>query len=134
MSRLLPCFLLLAVTACSTASISPPIASTHVDLSRSNYSVVRADVTGVSRGIKLLGVVPIMSPSYRSAMSDLYSRIGPMEGRSLALVNCIHERSNLYFILFSVPQLTVRADVIEFLDESADPQKQSNPKPEETRP
>jgi hypothetical protein len=34
----------------------------------------------------------------------------------IVLVNVVHERSSTYFILFALPKITVRADVIEFTD------------------
>ena len=113
--------LALPLAGCASTTILPPMTSTEVDLSRSNYRVVRANAMGASRGVKVLGLVPVWAATYNAAMSDLYAEIGPTEGRSIALVNCIHERTNLYFVLFSIPQRTVRADVIEFLDGSVPP-------------
>lgn len=68
-------------------------------------------------GFKLLGILPFSNPSYAEAMSRLYATVGPAEGKSLAVTNVGQERTALYFILFSLPKLTVRADVIEFVDE-----------------
>jgi hypothetical protein len=106
------------VVGCSTARGTFPSSSgTQVDLSKKNYRVVRANAVGESSGFRLLGIIPFASPRYTRAMTDLYSKIGMTEGKAHALVNVVQERSNLYLVLFSIPKLTVRADVIEFLDE-----------------
>jgi hypothetical protein len=38
------------------------------------------------------------------------------EGKALALINVIQQSSAPYFILFSLPETTFRADVVEFVD------------------
>ncbi len=52
-------------------------------------------------------------------MSRLYRAAGISEGRALAIVNVMSEHSSTYFILFALPKITVRADVIEFIDGQA---------------
>ena len=49
-------------------------------------------------------------------MSDLRSKTHT-SGRSTALANVTEDRSMMFFLLFSLPRLTITADVIEFLDE-----------------
>jgi hypothetical protein len=39
-----------------------------------------------------------------------------MTGKSLALANATEDRSSLYLVLFSIPRISVTADVIEFID------------------
>jgi hypothetical protein len=39
------------------------------------------------------------------------------EGRAVSLTNVTQERQTLYLVLFSLPKIVVRADVIEFLAE-----------------
>ena len=106
----------LSLAACSSNNIRPNASGTQVDLSKMNYRVVHANAIGSSAGFKILGFIPIVSPSYTSAMSDLYKEAGAVEGRAQALANFAHEDSNLYFLLFSIPRLKVRADVIEFIE------------------
>jgi hypothetical protein len=89
-----------------------------VDLSRKNYAIVKANAIGESSGFSLLGIIPFAAPKYTDAMSDLCSKAVMSEGKAHALVNVVQERSSIYLILFSIPKLTVRADIIEFLDES----------------
>jgi len=109
----------LLLLSCSTAIGTFPHGSgTQVDLSRKNYAIVKANAIGESSGFSLLGIIPFAAPKYTDAMSDLYSKAVMSEGKAHALVNVVQERSSIYLILFSIPKLTVRADIIEFLDES----------------
>jgi hypothetical protein len=111
--------LFLFLMGCATAmGTFPHGTGTQVDLSRANYRIVKANAIGTSSGFRLLGIIPLASPRYTTAMSELYSKAGMSEGKSHALVNVIQERSSLYLILFSIPKLTIRADIIEFFDES----------------
>ena len=102
---------------CAAHEPVAPSTATHVDLSRGNYRVVHADVTGRSFGFSLLGFIPLWSPSYTTAMTSLYRAATLAEGKPQALINVVQERSLIYLIAFSVPSLTVRADIIEFTRE-----------------
>jgi hypothetical protein len=104
-------------TGCAAHEPVPPSTATRVDLNRSNYRVVHADVTGQSFGFSVLGFIPVWSPSYTAAMTSLYGEASLTEGKPQALINVVQERSQIYLILFSVPTLTVRADIIEFTRE-----------------
>jgi hypothetical protein len=42
-------------------------------------------------------------------------------GAAVALTNELEDKSTLYLILFSVPKLTLTADVIEFVDRDEAP-------------
>ena len=88
---------------------------TDVSLRGNNYKVVKAGVRGESTGFSLLGFIPIKSPNYADAKSNLYQSIGQsLEGRSVALANQTNDRSSMYYILFSIPRIVVTADVVEF--------------------
>jgi hypothetical protein len=110
-------FLLVTVIGCSSSGIFPHATSTQVDLTKKNYQIVKANAIGESIGFKLLGIIPIVPPTYTNAMTDLYEKAGITEGKAQALVNVTQERSSLYLILFSIPKLTVRADIIEFYED-----------------
>jgi len=72
---------------------------------------------GRSSGFFLLGIVPITSPNYATAKESLYKSVGqPLNGRAIALANQTEDQSMLYLILFSIPRVTITADVIEFID------------------
>ncbi len=90
---------------------------TSVSLAGKNYKVVQAGVMGHSSGFRLLGIIPIVSPNYASAKASLYKSIKePITGKAVALANETEDRSSLYLILFSIPRVTITADVIEFTD------------------
>ena len=109
---------LLLVSGCAATGSFPHASETVVALSTNNYLVVKANAVGTSSGFKLLGLLPLSVPRYTAAMSDLYRSSSVHEGRAYALANVIQERSSAYLILFSVPTLTVRADIVEFMDEN----------------
>jgi hypothetical protein len=88
--------------------------STQVTLTENNYRIVQTNVIGRSRGFKLLGLITIKPASHTRAMSRLYSKAHVEEGRPQALANLMHESGSSNFILFSLPKVTIRADLIEF--------------------
>lgn len=93
---------------------------TQVSLAGSNYKVIKAGATGQSSGFKLLGIIPLASPNYGEAKDALYKSVGePLTGRSVALANQTEDRSSVYLLLFSVPKVTITADVVEFTDKPA---------------
>src|SRR5215212_4025315 len=89
--------------------------STQVGLDGNNYRIIQTNVTAVSKGFKILGLITIKSPSYVKAMSHLYSQTQIQEGRPQALANVVHETAGMNLILFSMPKIRVRADLIEFI-------------------
>lgn len=92
------------------------LTTTAVNLSRQNYKIVKANAIGRSVGFSFLGLFTLKSPGYDEAITNLYQYTGVSEGKAQALVNVMHENSSTYFILFALPKITVRADVIEFTD------------------
>jgi hypothetical protein len=89
---------------------------TQVNLAQRNYQVVRTNVAGTSRGFALLGLFTVKPPDATEAFARLYEAGGISEGKALALINVIQQSSAPYFILFSLPEITVRADVVEFVE------------------
>jgi hypothetical protein len=83
-----------------------------VDLTKLSNS--ETNVVGTDWGIYFLGLVPIVSPQYVKAMKQLYEAGGVAEGSPQAIVNVIQQHTSPYFILFSIPRITIRADVVEF--------------------
>jgi hypothetical protein len=106
----------LAACAINRSEQLPFASGSQSTLNRSNFHVVRANVQGVSYGFNLFGFIPILSPSGSSAMHDIHQQV-QAEGKAIALVNVVQDRTTTYLILFSLPKLTVSADAIEFLDE-----------------
>lgn len=109
------CFVALFVASCSSTGSMLQSTGTAVSLQGNNYKVIRTGAKGESSGFYLLGIIPIVSPNYADAKANLYYSTGELlEGRSIALANQTQDRSTLYLILFSVPRITVTADIIEF--------------------
>jgi len=72
-------------------------------------------VVGSSKGFKLLGFITIYPATLNKAISRLYAKAQAQEGRPETLANLIVERTAIYVILFSIPQVTTRADLVEFV-------------------
>jgi hypothetical protein len=109
--------LLLAGCASNHLQIPGETTGTNVSLSRNNYKLIKAGATGDSCGFNLLGIIPLASPSYATAKANLYKSVNePLTGKAIALANQMEERHGPYLILFSIPTLTLTADVIEFTD------------------
>lgn len=107
----------LMLSGCSTADMSESgqDSNANVQLTQGNYTVVKANAKGTSRGFKLLGLIPFNRASYADAKEDLYKSAGEdMTGRSIALTNQSEDKSSFYIILYSVPKITLSADIIEF--------------------
>jgi hypothetical protein len=90
--------------------------STMVHLNGQNYRIVKTNVTGSDWGFSLLGLINLVSPNYVKAVKQLYKEGGITEGnRAIAVANVAQQDTSPYFILFSIPRITLRADVIEFV-------------------
>ena len=114
---ILALILLLPIMGCATTrEIFPDTSKTKVDLSQNNYRLVKANAIGVSKGIKLLCLIPVSAPRYIMAMENLYKDAGIVEGKAYALTNIVEERTNVNLLLFSIPKIRIRADVIEFTE------------------
>jgi hypothetical protein len=88
--------------------------STQVQLLGDNYRVLQTNVVAKSGGFKLLGIITIKSPSYVKAFSRLYAKARVEEGKPQALANVVYETGGPNLILFSLPKIRVRADLVEF--------------------
>ena len=88
---------------------------TSVKLQEGNFVTVRTNAVGSSKGFKLLGFITLYPATLNKAMNRLYANAEAQQGRPQTLVHLIIERSGIYVILFSIPQVTARADLVEFL-------------------
>ena len=113
--------MILSLSACSsTGNMKGGGTDTTVGLNRNNYKILKAGAMGQSSGFWLLGFIPLASPDYASAKSDLYRSSGvSLTGKAAALANQTEDKSTLYLILFSIPRVTITADIIEFSDTPA---------------
>jgi hypothetical protein len=108
-------------TGCASTRVdnSTPSTETQVSLNQGNYRVIKAGATGSSYGFRfLLGIIPITAPSTAAARTDLYNNVGEsVNGKSIALVNVVEDRSTTWLLLFSIPKVVITGDVVEFTEE-----------------
>ena len=108
---------LFAGCASNTTELNTPSTQTAVNLSQNNFRIIKAGAVGTSHGFRLLGIIPFAGANETDARADLYQELGQsLEGKSATLANTTYSRSTLYLILFSVPKVTVEADVVEYLN------------------
>jgi hypothetical protein len=88
--------------------------TTEVRLQERNFIVIKTNVMGHSSGFSLLGVVTIVPARFTKAMNRLYTQAEMQPGRPQTLANLIMEQNSTFWILFSIPRTSIRADVIEF--------------------
>jgi hypothetical protein len=106
------------LTGCTTHR-TKQIGQTDVKLDKSDYVMIKPAAMGYSRGFKLLGLIPFWSPSYAKAKMNLYDSVGQdLAGRSIALANYTSSQSTIYLIAFSIPKITISADIVEFKGET----------------
>ena len=108
---------LLSLTGCeSVGQQKGGNTNTGVSLNQKNYRVIQAGARGKDYGFWLL-FIPIVSPNYADAKANMYKSVGePLTGRAVALANETEDRSSFTLLLFSIPRITITADVIEFID------------------
>ena len=92
---------------------------TDIRLEAANFIVTKTNVVGQSEGFSLLGVLTIVPAKFTQAMNRLFTQAEMQPGRSQTLANLIMEKNSTYFILFSLPRISIRADVIEFIPVNA---------------
>jgi hypothetical protein len=88
---------------------------TSIRLQEGNFVTLRTNVVGSSKGFKLLGFITLYPATLNKAMNRLYANAEAQNGRPQTLANLVVEHSGIYVILFSLPRVTVRADLVEFL-------------------
>jgi hypothetical protein len=124
---------LLLVSGCASSRVENkmPSTQTQVNLTHGNYKMVKAGAMGKSYGFRfLLGIIPIAAPSTATARADLYRNLGqPVDGKAVALINTVEDRSTAWLILFSIPKLVITGDVVEFADESSPPRQAAQAAP-----
>jgi len=114
----------------STPGSGPPPLQVHdqtsVTLAEDNFMLVKTNVSARSRGFSLLGLITIVPPTLTKAMNGLYEQSDMRVGKPQTLAHLIIERANTYWILFGIPEVDVRADVVEFKP-AAKPEPKSEP-------
>ncbi len=126
------CFLLagcLLLTGCAAlAGLSPTISApsgghpspievheqTTVALAKDNFILVRTNVVGQSSGFSLFGIITIVPATLSKATSRFYDQAGMETGTPQSLAHLIIERTSSFYILFGIPEVIVRADIVQF--------------------
>ena len=125
------CAAIAPLSSLVSAPTGPPPAQvnerTSVELAAANFVLVRTNVVGRSRGFALLGFLTIYPATLTKAMDRMYMNAGMQAGRSQSVAHLIIEKSTSFYILFGIPQVDVRADVVEF-----EPQHAQTPVPVST--
>lgn len=104
------------LSSCSSPSGLSHGTGTQVDLGKKNYRVIKSNAVGASWGFWLLGVIPVIPTSQTEAITDMCEKSSLKEGTAQAYINVAEEKSTIYLILFSLPKLSVRADIVEFTE------------------
>lgn len=108
----------------SPSGSSPPLQvheQTTVKLAEDNFQLVRTNVMGRSKGFSLLGFITIVPPTLTKAMNRLYANAEMQTGRPQTVAHLVIEQTSSYFILFGIPEIDVRADVVQFEPEVRPP-------------
>ena len=108
--------LLFFVAGCTSTSQMQDYRQDAVPTVQGDYRVIKYNAVGESAGFKLLGIIQFKTATYPKAMADLWEKSGVEEGTATALVNVTEDISSTYFILFSIPKVTIRAEIIEYKD------------------
>jgi len=104
------------LSSCNSPSGLAHGTGTQVDLGKKNYRVIKSNAVGASWGFWLLGFIPIIPTSHTEAITDMCEKSSLKEGAAQAYINVAEEKSTIYLILFSLPKLSVRADIVEFTE------------------
>lgn len=112
---------------------------TDVKLTEGNFETVKTNVVGQARGFALLGFINVKPARFQTAMDRLYAKASMETGKPQTLGNIIMEKTSAYWVLFSIPRVSVRADVVEFQPDTTAiilprPRPDLSPPPEEKRP
>jgi len=92
----------------------PPLSTTAVEFSKANYHIVRANVSGHSNGFKLLGLFTIIPATRTKAFTQMYKNSHIVMEGPLTPAHIVIEQTDNSFVLFSIPQVFVRADFVIF--------------------
>jgi hypothetical protein len=97
---------------------SPPMQitqQTSVKLARDNFVLVKTNVLGRSKGFSLLGLITICPATMTEAMTRMYAAAQMRPGKPQTVAHLTVERSSSYWVLFGIPNVDVRADIVQFI-------------------
>ena len=108
----------------STPTGPPPLQvheETSVKLAEDNFLLVKTNVLGRSHGFSLLGLITIVPATLTKAMNHLYAEAQMISGRPQTVSHLVIEQTSSYYILFGIPEVNVRADIVEFKPAAHEP-------------
>ena len=97
------------------------------------FVLVRTNVSGVSKGFSLFGIITIYPATLDKAMDRMYASAEMRTGKSQTVAHLIIEHSGSFWLLFGIPKVEVHADVVEFLP-AADSYERVKPKRARPKP
>ena len=115
-----------------TGAGNPPLQvhdETSVRLASDNFVLVKTNVVGSSHGFSLLGIITIVPATLNKAMNRLYANAEMKPGQPQTVAHILIEQTSSYFILFGIPQVDVRADIVQFRPPSPGPPPRNPPLP-----
>ena len=93
--------------------------TTGVNIDNHSVKVVSTRVRGESKGLKILGFIPVRLASETEAVNNMYEcarqRGCPPEGYARQFVNNSIEKRSNYFIIASRPVIRATGDLVEIL-------------------
>jgi hypothetical protein len=112
------CAAIAPLSSLVSAPTGPPPLQVHeqtsVELARDNFILIKTNVLGRSRGFSLLGILTIYPATLNKAMNRLYAGADMVSGRPQTVAHLVIEQTSSYYILFGIPEIDVRADIVEF--------------------
>jgi hypothetical protein len=91
-----------------------PRTITTVKLAQANYHVQKLNAIGHDQGFKLFSLFTIVPASRVKALTRMYNNAKVEPGGPLAPANITVEQIEQSYILFSIPEVYVRADFVVF--------------------
>ena len=115
-----------------SSSGNPPLQvhdETSVRLGSDNFLLVKTNVVGRSHGFSLLGIITIVPATLNKAMNRLYANAEMRPGQPQTVSHLLIEQTSSYFILFGIPEVDVRADIVQFRPPPGPPPPRPPPLP-----
>jgi hypothetical protein len=101
----------------AAAAPEAPRTITTVKLAQANFHTQKLNAIGHDQGFKLLGLFTIFPASRVKAFTRMYNNAKVEAGGPLTPANIAVEQIEQSYILFSIPEVFVRADFVVFEDQ-----------------
>ncbi len=100
----------------STIGKAPHSIQTQTQLNQKNFKVISTGVEGFAYCYYLFNVIPLRNKSlYKMAMNEIRGKVKG-DGKPVSLINVTEDVSTVTYFLFSKVELTLTADVVEFIN------------------